>query len=108
MLELIFNNFDKLIFPLLVGCLLALTASVLGVVLVLKRYSMIGDGLSHVTFGVFAIALGIDFVITVIWYLLELFRYGAIQTNSTDTVISLLYLAALFVGFSKWKWYRDS
>jgi zinc transport system permease protein len=55
MLELIISNFDKLIFPLLVGSLLALTASILGVVLVLKRYSMIGDGLSHVTFGVFAI-----------------------------------------------------
>ena len=59
MLELILNNFDKLICPLLVGCLLSLTASLLGVVLVLKRYSMIGDGLSHVTFGVFAIVLSL-------------------------------------------------
>ena len=62
MLDLIINNFDKLICPLLVGSLLALTASLLGVVLVLKRYSMIGDGLSHVTFGVFAITLGLDFI----------------------------------------------
>lgn len=36
---------------ILVGGLVALCASVLGVVLVLKKYSMIGDGLSHVGFG---------------------------------------------------------
>ena len=41
---------------LLVGTLVSLCASLLGVSLVLKRYSMIGDGLSHVGFGALAIA----------------------------------------------------
>ncbi len=109
MLELIFNNFDKLIFPLLVGCLLALTASVLGVVLVLKRYSMIGDGLSHVTFGVFAIALGIDFidpdlsmfivipiVMVAAYFLL---RLGESQKIKGDAAIGLISSAFLAIGY---------
>ena len=53
-----FNNFDIIKYPLFVGILLSITAAILGVVLVLKRYSMIGDGLSHVSFGVYAIAIG--------------------------------------------------
>ena len=56
-----FNNFDIIKYPLFVGILLSITAAILGVVLVLKRYSMIGDGLSHVSFGVYAIAIGVGF-----------------------------------------------
>lgn len=41
---------------LVVGILVSLCAALLGVSLVLKRYSMIGDGLSHVGFGALAIA----------------------------------------------------
>lgn len=41
---------------LVVGILISLCAALLGVPLVLKRYSMIGDGLSHVGFGALAIA----------------------------------------------------
>ena len=41
---------------IVVGVLVALCSSLLGVSLVLKRYSMIGDGLSHVGFGALAIA----------------------------------------------------
>ena len=41
---------------LIVGTLVSLCAALLGVILVLKRYSMIGDGLSHVGFGALAIA----------------------------------------------------
>ena len=41
---------------LIVGVLIALCSSMLGVTLVLKRYSFIGDGLSHVAFGAMAIA----------------------------------------------------
>ena len=42
---------------LIVGVLLSVAAALLGVTLVLKKYSMIGDGLSHVTFGAMAIAV---------------------------------------------------
>ena len=57
--------FDTLIFymqypfvryALIVGTLIALCSSLLGVTLVLKRFSFIGDGLSHVAFGAIAIA----------------------------------------------------
>ena len=48
-----------LVRSLVVGLLTALCAALLGVTLVLKRYSMIGDGLSHVSFGALAIAVTI-------------------------------------------------
>ena len=47
---------------LIVGALVSLCASLLGVSLVLKRYSMIGDGLSHVGFGALTIAMAMGFV----------------------------------------------
>lgn len=47
---------------LLVGVPVALCAALLGVTLVLKRYSMIGDGLSHVGFGALSIAASLGFV----------------------------------------------
>ena len=43
-------------YALIVGVLIALCASLFGVTLVLKRFSFIGDGLSHVAFGALAIA----------------------------------------------------
>ena len=43
-------------YALIVGILVALCASLLGVVLVLKRFSYLGDGLSHVAFGAMALA----------------------------------------------------
>ena len=47
---------------LIVGMLVSLCASLLGVTLVLKRYSMIGDGLSHVGFGALTVAMTLGFV----------------------------------------------
>ena len=47
---------------LIVGTLVSLCASLLGVTLVLKRYSMIGDGLSHVGFGALTVAMALGFV----------------------------------------------
>ncbi len=46
---------------LVVGVLIALCSSLLGVTLVLKRFSFIGDGLSHVAFGAMAIAAVLKF-----------------------------------------------
>ena len=48
-------------YALIVGTLIALCASLLGVTLVLKRFSFIGDGLSHVAFGAMAIASVLHF-----------------------------------------------
>ena len=51
-------EYDFMQRALLGGLLISLCAALLGVSLVLKRYSMIGDGLSHVGFGALAIASG--------------------------------------------------
>ena len=47
-------NFPPVQYALIVGVLIALCSSLLGVTLVLKRFSFIGDGLSHVAFGAMA------------------------------------------------------
>ena len=49
-------SYPFIVRSIIVGVLVSLCASLLGVSLVLKRYSMIGDGLSHVGFGALAIA----------------------------------------------------
>ena len=53
---LLYLNFAYVRYALIVGVLIALCSSLLGVTLVLKRFSYIGDGLSHVAFGAMAIA----------------------------------------------------
>ena len=53
-------SYDFMVRAILIGGLVALCAAVLGVILVLKRYSMIGDGLSHVSFGAMAIGLAFN------------------------------------------------
>ena len=53
------SNFSFVRYALIVGVLIALCSALLGVTLVLKRFSFIGDGLSHVAFGAMAIAAAI-------------------------------------------------
>ena len=53
-------SYNFIIRAFIVGMLVSLCASLLGVTLVLKRYSMIGDGLSHVGFGALAIAASLN------------------------------------------------
>ena len=53
-------SYGFLVRAILVGSLVALCAALLGVSLVLKRYSMIGDGLSHVGFGALSIAMAMN------------------------------------------------
>lgn len=53
-------SYSFLVRALVVGSLVALCAALLGVSLVLKRYSMIGDGLSHVGFGALSIAMAMN------------------------------------------------
>ena len=49
-------SYDFIVRAFIVGIVISICAALLGVVLVLRRNSMIGDGLSHVAFGAFAIA----------------------------------------------------
>ncbi len=93
-------------YALIVGVLIALCSSLLGVTLVLKRYSFIGDGLSHVAFGAMSIAtifkLTNDTVlvmpITVIAAIL-LLRTGQSTKIKGDAAIAMLSVGALAIGY---------
>ena len=84
------------------GALVSLCASLLGVSLVLKRYSMIGDGLSHVSFGARSVALAagwqpltvsIPVVILAAFFLLHLRENGRLKSDAAIAVISASALA---------------
>ncbi|MBP5236845.1 MAG: metal ABC transporter permease [Clostridia bacterium] len=93
-------------YALIVGVLIALCASVLVVTLVLKRYSFIGDGLSHVAFGVMAIAavlgLGNEMLLvlplTVISAILIL-KSGQNTKIKGDAAIAMISVGALAIGY---------
>lgn len=89
---------------LVVGVLVSLCAALLGTSLVLKRYSMIGDGLSHVGYGAFAIAAAAN--IAPLWFampvviisaflLLRITRSGKM---GGDSAIAILSSSALAIG----------
>ena len=89
---------------LLAGVLVSLCAALLGVPLVLKRYSMIGDGLSHVSFGALAIAVAlgvtplyfsIPVVILAAFFLL---RMASHPHWNSDAAIAAVSASALAVG----------
>jgi len=89
---------------IIVGILVSLCAALLGVSLVLKRFSMIGDGLSHVSFGALAIAiamniaplkLSIPVVIVAAFFLLRLSSNSKIKG---DAAIALISSSALAIG----------
>ena len=87
----------------LVGILVSLCASLLGVSLVLKRYSMIGDGLSHVGFGALAVAsalhmaplaVAVPVVVLAAFILLRLSDSGKLKGDAAIAMISTGALAA--------------
>ncbi|MCD7825140.1 MAG: metal ABC transporter permease, partial [Clostridiaceae bacterium] len=90
----------------IVGVLVALCAALLGVSLVLKRYSMIGDGLSHVSYAALCIALAcnaaplmvsIPVVVVAAFLLLRMTERGIMKS---DAAIAALSASALAVGVS--------
>ena len=91
---------------LIVGVLIALCSSLLGVTLVLKRYSFIGDGLSHVAFGAMAIAavlrltneLPLMLAITILCAIL-LLRMGKNAKIKGDAAIAMISVGSLAVGY---------
>jgi len=89
---------------LIVGVLVALCSALLGVSLVLKRYSMIGDGLSHVGFGALAIAMALNLAplkVSIPIVLLAAFLLLRISENSKikgDAAIALISTSALAIG----------
>ncbi len=102
MLEML--SYPFIIRALVVGTLVSLCSALLGVNLVLKRYSMIGDGLSHVAFSAMAVAtvmnwaplwVAIPVVIAASFILLQLSSGGKL---SGDSAIALLSTGALAIG----------
>ena len=102
-LALIFSQ-QFLVRALIVGTLISLCAALLGVSLVLKRFSMIGDGLSHVGFGAMAIAsaaniaplyFSLPIVVIAAFMLLKMSERGKIKG---DAAIALISTGALAIG----------
>ena len=92
-------------YAFIAGVLISLCAGLLGVVLVLKRYSMIGDGLSHVAFGAMAIAAVLSLApmtlalpVTVAVAVLLLLA-GEKQLIKGDSAIAMLSAGSLAVGY---------
>ena len=93
-------------YALIVGVLISLCSSLLGVTLVLKRFSFIGDGLSHVAFGAMAIAAAMSLTnnfilvlpITVICAIL-LLRAGQNVKIKGDAAIAMISVGTLAVGY---------
>lgn len=93
-------------YALIVGVLIALCSSLLGVTLVLKRFSFIGDGLSHVAFGAMAIGSVLNITnnmlfilpVTVICAIL-LLRAGQNTRIKGDAAIAMISVGALAIGY---------
>lgn len=93
-------------YALLVGILISLCSSLLGVTLVLRRFSLIGDGLSHVAFGAMAVSgvLGLSnsmtlvLPVTVISAVL-LLRAGQNAKIKGDAAIAMISVGALATGY---------
>ena len=95
---------------LVVGILVSLCAALLGVSLVLKRYSMIGDGLSHVGFGSLAIAAALGFaplaftIPVVVLAAFLLLRMNESSKIKGDAAIGLISSSALAIGVITVSW----
>ncbi len=92
-------------YALIAGVLIALCAALLGVSLVLKRYSMIGDGLSHVAFGAMAVAtvcgmapMAVTLPITIIAAVILLGITGNSKIKG-DAAIAMISVGALALGY---------
>lgn len=89
---------------LIVGVLVSLCSALLGVSLVLKRYSMIGDGLSHVGFGILTIAVAFGFtplpiaIPGVIIFAIILLKIGNNHKIKSDSAIALISSSSVAIG----------
>lgn len=97
-------SYPFIVRALLGGVCVSLCASLLGVSLVLKRYSMLGDGLSHVSFGALSVALAagwaplpvsIPVVVLAAFFLLRITENGKVKS---DAAIAMISASALAIG----------
>ena len=98
-------NYPFVRYALIAGVLIALCAALLGVSLVLKRYSMIGDGLSHVAFGAMAVAtvcgmapMTVTLPVTIIAAVILLGLTDSSKIKG-DAAIAMISVGALALGY---------
>lgn len=99
-------RYSFVVYALIVGVLIALCSSLFGVTLVLKRFSFIGDGLSHVAFGALSIATVLNLSnnmllvlpVTVVCAVL-LLRRGSDAKIKGDAAIAMISVGALALGY---------
>ena len=102
----LYLQFSFVQYALIVGVLIALCSSLLGVTLVLKRFSFIGDGLSHVAFGAMAIAavvgltndMPLILAVTTASAIL-LLRTGQNTKIKGDAAVAMISVGALAIGY---------
>ncbi len=102
----LYFSFPFVVNAMIVGVLIALSASLLGVPLVLKRFSFIGDGLSHVAFGAITIATVMKLANVMIFALpatalcaILLLRIGQNTKINGDAAIAMLSVSSLAIGY---------
>ena len=102
----LYLQFPYVRYAVIVGILISLCASFLGVTLVLKRFSYIGDGLSHVAFGALAIASVLKvtnnmYVILPLTILMAIFllRKGRNKMVKGDAMIAVFSVSSLAFGY---------
>lgn len=93
-------------YALIVGVLIALCSSLLGVTLVLKRFSFIGDGLSHVAFGAMAVSAVLNLASDTLFVMpmtiltaIFLLRTGQNTKIKGDAAIAMLSVGSLAIGY---------
>lgn len=95
-------SYDFIIRAMIAGGLVSLCAALLGVSLVLKKYSMIGDGLSHVGFGALSVAavmniaplkVAVPVVIIAAFFILKLGKNSKVSSDSAIALVSSVSIA---------------
>ena len=103
----LYFNYPFVRYALIVGILISLCSSLLGIILVLKRFSHIGDGLSHVAFGAMALASFLNLskqkmiIALPLTILLAIFLLKSNNKSkiSGDSKIAMLSVASLAIGY---------
>lgn len=101
-----YMGFPFVRYALIVGVLVALCSSLFGVILVLKRYSLIGDGLTHVAFGATAVATVLNLygnmlvvMIATIITAIILLRGGQNSKLKGDAFLAMISVSSLAIGY---------
>lgn len=103
LLELFEFNFVR--YALIVTVLISVSAALLGVILVLKRYSLLGDGLSHVAFGAATVAatlgiLDLEIVALPATVIAAIFILRSGKRAQGDAVVAMISVGALAIGYT--------